>query len=95
MIVLDLHRLFIAELPESVSQRTSYTQVYAGKQISYEQLQPGDLIFYTANGGPGAINHVAIYVGGGMMVHAASPELGIITSPVLYKQPAAYVSILG
>ena len=75
--------------------RTSYTQVYAGKQISYEQLQPGDLIFYTANGGPGAINHVAIYVGGGMMVHAASPELGIITSPVLYKQPAAYVSILG
>lgn len=75
--------------------RTSYTQVYAGKQISYEQLQPGDLIFYTAAGGPGAINHVAIYVGGGMMVHAASPQVGITTAPVLYKQPAAYVSILG
>ena len=75
--------------------RTSYTQVYAGKQISYEQLQPGDLIFYTAAGGPGAINHVAMYVGGGMMVHAASPEVGIVSSPVLYKQPAAYVSILG
>ena len=75
--------------------RTSYTQVSAGRQISYSELQPGDLIFYTAAGGPGAINHVAIYVGGGMMVHAASPAVGIVSAPVLYKQPAAYVSILG
>jgi cell wall-associated NlpC family hydrolase len=37
-----------------------------GKPITAAQLQPGDLVFYY----PGSLHHVAIYIGGGMVVHA-------------------------
>ena len=48
-------------------------------------LQPGDLVFYT--GGSGRINHVAIYIGGGRVVHASNPRTGIKTSSVNYRTP--------
>jgi peptidoglycan DL-endopeptidase CwlO len=37
-----------------------------GTPVSKDQLQPGDLVFYY----PGSLHHVAIYIGGGMVVHA-------------------------
>jgi cell wall-associated NlpC family hydrolase len=37
-----------------------------GKPVSRDELQPGDLVFYY----PGSLHHVAIYIGGGMVVHA-------------------------
>ncbi len=37
-----------------------------GKAVSASELQPGDLVFYY----PGSLHHVAIYIGGGMVVHA-------------------------
>jgi cell wall-associated NlpC family hydrolase len=37
-----------------------------GEPVSRDQLQPGDLVFYY----PGSLHHVAIYIGGGMVVHA-------------------------
>jgi cell wall-associated NlpC family hydrolase len=37
-----------------------------GKPITAAELQPGDLVFYY----PGSLHHVAIYIGGGMVVHA-------------------------
>ena len=61
----------------------SGTQINYGQAVSYEQLQPGDLIYFSG--------HVGIYIGGGMMVHAASAERGIVVDNVFYnKQPIGY-----
>lgn len=72
--------------------RTSYTQVNNGTRISFDQLQPGDLVFYGSGGG---INHVAIYIGNGQIVHAKNPSAGIGIDSLNYKAPVAAVSILG
>ena len=45
--------------------RTTYVQVNAGKAVSYDELQPGDLVFPHAD-------HVGIYIGNGQMIHAPS-----------------------
>ncbi|MCY1138537.1 C40 family peptidase [Actinoplanes sp. Pm04-4] len=37
-----------------------------GRPVSKDELQPGDLVFYY----PGSLHHVALYIGGGMVVHA-------------------------
>lgn len=52
----------------------------AGKNITYSQLQPGDLIFYsfTTNGRYRNISHVAIYVGNGKVVEALNSRVGVI-----------------
>ena len=68
---------------------SSRAQANEGTKISASELKPGDLIFY--GNGKGNINHVAIYIGGGMMVHAASAERGIVVDNVFYnKQPIGY-----
>ena len=54
--------------------RTSRSQAGAGRSISVGDLQPGDLIFY-ANGG--SIYHVAMYIGGGQIIHAIDESHGI------------------
>jgi Cell wall-associated hydrolases (invasion-associated proteins) len=63
--------------------RTSRDQaVGAGRRISESELQPGDLLFYT-NGS--RVNHVAMYIGNGQIVHAANSRQGIIVSPYKYR----------
>ena len=47
----------------------SVAQYEQSTPITRDQLQPGDLVFWS-DGGPGAIFHVALYVGGGQIVHA-------------------------
>lgn len=69
---------FGIELP-----RTSKTQSNVGRTISYSQIQPGDLIFYGRSGVSG-VGHVAIYIGNGKIVHAASERLGITISNARY-----------
>ncbi|MBO3322557.1 C40 family peptidase [Clostridium perfringens] len=56
--------------------RTTYTQINQGRPVSRDQLQPGDLVF--TNG----VGHVGIYVGGGQMIHAARPGVGVIVGPI-------------
>lgn len=57
--------------------RTSYEQRSAGKGVSYDEAQPGDLICYDG--------HVAIYVGGGKIVHASTERTGIKISNANYR----------
>ena len=58
--------------------RASYQQVYNGTAVSLDAIQPGDLLFYT-NGGS-SIEHVALYIGGGQIIHASTPSTGVIIS---------------
>lgn len=52
----------------------------AGKVVAYEELQPGDLIFYSYchNGRYKNISHVAIYVGDGKVVEAKNESAGVV-----------------
>ncbi len=56
---------------------SSRAQFSSGRHISKSQLQPGDLVFFYS-----PIHHVGIYIGGGMIVHAANPSDGVLTSPL-------------
>lgn len=55
----------------------SYAQLNCGKAVSYSEAQPGDLIIYP--------NHVALYAGGGTIIHASSPRTGITTGSATYR----------
>ena len=75
---MNVYAAFGISLPHYSGEQINY-----GQAVSYEQLQPGDLICFSG--------HVGIYMGGGMMVHAASAERGIVVDNVFYnKQPIGY-----
>lgn len=42
----------------------------ATRRVGRDQLQPGDLLFFSHNGSPAGIHHVALYAGNGAMLHA-------------------------
>lgn len=71
--------------------RNSRAQANSGTTIKVSQVQPGDLIFY---GNGKTINHVAIYIGGGQVIHASSPKTGIRISNVSYRTPVKAVRVL-
>lgn len=70
----------------------SGTQAKEGTKISASELQAGDLVFY--GNSKGTINHVAIYIGGGQVIHASSPKTGIKISQYKYRTPVKYVRVL-
>lgn len=57
--------------------RIAADQAANGYDVSWSNLAPGDLVFFATAGGNG-ISHVGIYVGGGQMVHASTPDTGVI-----------------
>ena len=67
------------------------SQSYCGTEVSLDSIMPGDLLFY---GVPGDYGHVTIYMGGGMVVHASTPETGIKISSYDYREPAKAVRII-
>lgn len=71
---------------------SSRAQANEGKKINLSDIQPGDLIFYGNN--RGNINHVAIYIGGGKVVHASSPKTGIRISNYKYRSPVKAVRVI-
>ena len=71
---------------------SSRAQANEGTKISASDLKPGDLIFY--GNGKGNINHVAIYIGGGQVIHASSPKTGIKISSYKYRTPVKCVRVI-
>lgn len=63
--------------------RVSRDQAKQGKKVSVSNAKAGDLVFYSKGG---RINHVALCIGNGKVVHASSPKYGIRTSNIGYRK---------
>lgn len=70
----------------------SGSQAQRGKAVSSSEMRPGDLIFYTDS--RGTINHVAMYIGNGQIVHAANRRSGIKISNYNYRKPAKIRNVI-
>lgn len=78
--VMSVLAQFGYELP-----RVAATQCAASQKKSVEDIEVGDLVFY----GDGGIDHVALYIGDGKIVHASTAATGIKVSDYNYRAPAA------
>lgn len=61
--------------------------------VNYDEMQPGDLIFYSYsnNGRFFNITHVAIYVGDGKVVEAANERIGVVYRPVQSRSSIVFI----
>lgn len=74
--------------------RVSRDQAQVGIPVeSADKLQPGDLIFYANSNG--TVNHVAMYIGNGMIVNAGSRKSGILINTYNYRTPVAMRNVIG
>ena len=64
--------------------RTSSSQAGSGSSVSLDEVKAGDLIFYSSGG---SVNHVAMYIGDGKVVHASNKRDGIKISNMNYRTP--------
>lgn len=71
--------------------RSSRDQAAKGKEIAVSAVQPGDLLFYSSGN---YINHVAMYIGDGQVIHSSTAKSGIKISPSNYRTPCKAVSFL-
>lgn len=77
---MSIYKKYGVSLPHHAA-----SQAQMGTKVSLGEAKPGDLVFYAKNG---SINHVAIYIGNGQVIHASSPKTGIKISSVNYRTPA-------
>ena len=70
--------------------RSSGSQATQGHAVNSSQMQPGDLLFYSGGSG---INHVAMYIGDGKIVHASTYATGIKISNWNYRNPVKIISM--
>ena len=61
--------------------RTCTSQLNYGTEVSKDELQAGDLVFFN-NSSDGSVGHVGIYVGGGNIIHAENPRTGVRTDTI-------------
>lgn len=62
----------------------------AGRAITLEELQPGDIICY----GYGSCSHVAIYIGNSQIVHEANSRLGCCISGINFEPIVGYRNVI-
>lgn len=84
---MSVYAQFGYSLPHSAAAQSG-----CGSKVSLSNVQPGDLIFYR-NGS--RIGHVAMYIGGGRVVHASNPSDGIKISNMYYRKPCGARRIIG
>lgn len=72
--------------------RTAASQSTEGKAVTIENARPGDLLFY---GSKNSINHVAMYIGNGKVIHASNERTGIIISPWDYRSVVKIRNVIG
>ena len=77
--VLSIYKKYGISLPHH-----SGSQAKIGTKISLSEARPGDLVFYAKNG---TVNHVAIYIGNGQVIHASNERTGIRISNATYRTP--------
>lgn len=65
----------------------SVAQYSAGVPITVSELRPGDLVFWSSNGGPSGIHHVAMYAGGGQIIHAPRTGRPVTLESMYYWVP--------
>lgn len=83
--VMSVFAEFGYELP-----RVAAAQCSASEKKSIADIEVGDLVFY----GEGCIDHVALYIGDGKIVHASTAATGIKVSDYDYRAPAAVGSFV-
>ena len=62
-----------------VTRTASSQYAHDGTSVSKNDLLPGDLVFFSSNGGY-SVTHVGIYIGNHQFVHASNPKNGILVS---------------
>lgn len=77
---MSIYKKYGVSLPHHAA-----SQAQLGTKVDISSAQPGDLVFYAKNG---SINHVAMYIGNGQVIHASSPKTGIKISTWNYRTPA-------
>lgn len=84
--VMSVFKEFGYELP-----RVAAAQYDASEKKDVADVEPGDLVFY----GAGGINHVALYIGDGEIIHASTSATGIKISDYDYQQPVGVGTYIG
>lgn len=74
---MGIYKHFGISLPHSSRAQAGY-----GTKVSLSDAKPGDLVFYSSGG---SINHVAMYIGNGQVIHASTKKTGIKISNVSYR----------
>ncbi len=79
-LVAYVYRQYGIHLPHNAAAQ--YSTAYGAMIGGMQNLAPGDLMFFANTGGGRGITHVSIYLGGGRMVHAMMPGLGVQVSSI-------------
>lgn len=82
--VQSIYKQFGYTIPR-VSRDQANSAGYCNVTPDEEHLLPGDLVFYVNKNG--VVDHVAMYIGDGKVVHAATPKDGIKVSSYLMRTP--------
>lgn len=74
--------------------RSSYTQANSsyGHKVTYDNAKPGDLVYYCVN--KGRVSHVAIYLGGGQIIHESSSSGCVVISDINCMKVACIKNVL-
>jgi cell wall-associated NlpC family hydrolase len=84
------------ELSSTIRGRTTYTmsgEVGRSKRISYDELEPADVLFFGSKGPrskPSQINHTAIYLGGGWLIQSSENGVDVVPLEGWYKTRFAW-----